>query len=136
MLEIYRGMRICGCAGAGLYMKLGIYMQPGMRMQSQDTQDANGGPATSAGRQCGKRGSRNPRHRAGRINKKGPLERFAQGARESSGDLLSRARGPGTIGDLRLNFRVRDGNGCDPHSITAETNSCMEPNLSLQSPEP
>ena len=63
------------------------------------------------------------------INKKGPLERFAQGARESSGDLLSRTRGPGTIGDLRLNFRVRDGNGCDPHSITAETNSCMEPKL-------
>ena len=58
--------------------------------------------------------------------KKGPLERFAQGARESSGDLLSRTRGPGTIGDLRLNFRVRDGNGCDPHSITAETISCME----------
>ena len=50
-----------------------------------------------------------------------------RGPRESSGDLLSRARGPGTIGDLRLNFRVRDGNGCDPHSITAETNSCMEP---------
>ena len=44
-----------------------------------------------------------------------------RGPRESSGDLLSRARGPGTIGDLRLNFRVRDGNGCDPHSITAET---------------
>ena len=58
--------------------------------------------------------------------KKGPLKRFAQGARESSGDLLSRTRGPGTIGDLRLNFRVRDGNGCDPHSITAETISCME----------
>ncbi len=49
-----------------------------------------------------------------------------RGPRESSGDLLSRTRGPGTIGDLRLNFRVRDGNGCDPHSITAETNSCME----------
>ena len=52
-----------------------------------------------------------------------------RGPRESSGDLLSRARGPGTIGDLRLNFRVRDGNGCDPHSITAETNSCMESKL-------
>ena len=49
--------------------------------------------------------------------------RLGRGPRESSGDLLSRARGPGTIGDLRLNFRVRDGNGCDPHSITAETNS-------------
>ncbi len=60
--------------------------------------------------------------------------RLGRGPRESSGDLLSRARGPGTIGDLRLNFRVRDGNGCDPHSITAETNSCMEPNF-LQSPE-
>ena len=66
--------------------------------------------------------------------KKGPLERFAQGARESSGDLLSRARGPGTIGDLRLNFRVRDGNGCDPHSITAETISLTWNLNSLQSP--
>ena len=47
--------------------------------------------------------------------------RLGRGPRESSGDLLSRTRGPGTIGDLRLNFRVRDGNGCDPHSITAET---------------
>ena len=47
--------------------------------------------------------------------------RLGRGPRESSSDLLSRARGPGTIGDLRLNFRVRDGNGCDPHSITAET---------------
>ena len=55
--------------------------------------------------------------------KKGPLERFAQGARESSGDLLSRIRGPGTIGDARLDFRVRDGNGYDPRSIAAETNS-------------
>ena len=118
-----------------------------------------------------------PRHRVGSINKKGPLELFAQknkenikngdavpeqirddigsgmtarncaggtkkekappdvlrqAGRESSGDLLSRARGPGTIGDLRLNFRVRDGNGCDPHSITAETNSCMEPRLFKQ----
>ena len=58
---------------------------------------------------------------------KAPPDVLRQAGRESSGDLLSRARGPGTIGDLRLNFRVRDGNGCDPHSITAETNSCMEP---------
>ena len=65
------------------------------------------------------------RHRT----KKAPLAVFRQAGRESSGDLLSRTRGPGTIGDLRLNFRVRDGNGCDPHSITAETNSCMEPKL-------
>ena len=55
--------------------------------------------------------------------KKAPFEVLPQRGRESSGDLLSRTRGPGTIGDLRLNFRVRDGNGCDPHSITAETNS-------------
>ena len=55
--------------------------------------------------------------------KKAPPDVLRQAGRESSGDLLSRARGPGTIGDLRLNFRVRDGNGCDPHSITAETNS-------------
>ena len=66
--------------------------------------------------------------RAEGTKKKGPLEVIPQGARESSGDLLSRTRGPGTIGDLRLNFRVRDGNGCDPHSITAETISCMELN--------
>ena len=52
---------------------------------------------------------------------KAPPDVLRQAGRESSGDLLSRARGPGTIGDLRLNFRVRDGNGCDPHSITAET---------------
>ena len=58
--------------------------------------------------------------------------RLGRGPRESSGDLLSRTRGPGTIGDLRLNFRVRDGNGCDPHSITAETKSCMESELFKQ----
>ena len=67
------------------------------------------------------------RNRAERYKQKRTPRAFAQGAHESSGDLLSRTRGPGTIGDLRLNFRVRDGNGCDPHSITAETNSCMEP---------
>ena len=48
---------------------------------------------------------------------------LAQGARESSGALLSRARGPGTIGEGRLDFRVRNGNGYDPLSRTAETNS-------------
>ena len=123
MLEIYRGMRICGCAGAGLYMKLGIYMQPGMRMQSRDAQDANGGPATSVR----KTGIAQPAGLRGSAKKeKAPPDVLRQAGRESSGDLLSRARGPGTIGDLRLNFRVRDGNGCDPHSITAETNSCME----------
>ena len=53
--------------------------------------------------------------------RKAPLAVFRQAGRESSGDLLSRIRGPGTIGDARLNFRVRDGNGCDPRSITAET---------------
>ena len=68
-------------------------------------------------------------NRAERYKQKWTPRAFAQGVRESSGDLLSRARGPGTIGDLRLNFRVRDGNGCDPHSITAETNSCMESKL-------
>ena len=69
--------------------------------------------------------------------RKAPLAVFRQAGRESSGDLLSRIRGPGTIGDARLNFRVRDGNGCDPHSITAETKSCMEPKLfcNLQSSE-
>ena len=55
--------------------------------------------------------------------RKAPLAVFRQAGRESSGDLLSRIRGPGTIGDARLNFRVRDGNGCDPRSITAETSS-------------
>ena len=48
---------------------------------------------------------------------------LAQGARESSGALLSRARGPGTIGEGRLDFRVRNGNGYDPLSRTAETNT-------------
>ena len=57
----------------------------------------------------------------GAYNKKGPLEDLPQGARESSGDLLSRARRPGTIGDEGLDFRVRKGNGYDPLSITAET---------------
>ena len=64
-----------------------------------------------------------PRKIRGRYKQERAPRGFPQGARESSGDLLSRARGPGTIGDLRLNFRVRDGNGCDPHSITAETSS-------------
>ena len=44
----------------------------------------------------------------------------ASGARGSGGDLLSRARRPGTIGDRRLDFRVRNGNGYDPPSMTAE----------------
>ena len=64
------------------------------------------------------------------VKKKSPPGGLPRGGRESSGDLLSRARGPGTIGDLRLDFRVRDGNGYDPHSITAETISCME-NLTI-----
>ena len=64
----------------------------------------------------------------GTVHKKSPPGGLPRGGRESSGDLLSRARGPGTIGDLRLDFRVRDGNGYDPHSITAETISCMELN--------
>ena len=79
-----------------------------------------------------RRFSRHPRGGGMTVKKKGPLERLAQGARESSGDLLSRIRGPGTIGDLRLDFRVRDGNGYDPHSITAETKSCMENKLLKQ----
>ena len=62
-------------------------------------------------------------NRAERYKQERTPRAFAQGVHESSGDLLFRTRGPGTIGDLRLNFRVRDGNGCDPHSITAETNS-------------
>ena len=57
----------------------------------------------------------------GRYKNEEAPRHVGRGPRESSGDLLSRARGPGTIGDLRLNFRVRDGNGCDPHSMTAET---------------
>ena len=49
--------------------------------------------------------------------------RLGEGPRESSGALLSRARGPGTIGEGRLDFRVRNGNGYDPLSRTAETNT-------------
>ena len=95
----------------------------------------NGCGVTNAGRvrdgagTCPQGGPRRRRKIRGRRTvqkKKGPLEDLPQGARESSGDLLSRIRGPGTIGDLRLDFRVRDGNGYDPHSITAETISCME----------
>ena len=59
---------------------------------------------------------------SGHIKRRAPRA-FAQGARESSGDLLSRARGPGTIGDEGLDFRVRKGNGYDPLSVTAETMS-------------
>ena len=66
------------------------------------------------------------------VKKKSPLDGLPSRGRESSGDLLSRIRGPGTIGDLRLDFRVRDGNGYDPHSITAETISCMESRLFKQ----
>ena len=53
--------------------------------------------------------------------KKSPPRGLPHGGRESCSDLLSRARRPSTIGDRRLNFRVRNGNGCDPPSITAET---------------
>ena len=58
-----------------------------------------------------------------RAKTKSPPRGLPQGGRESSSDLLSRTRRPGTIGDRRLNFRVRNGNGCDPPSITAETMS-------------
>ena len=59
---------------------------------------------------------------SGHIKRRGPPP-LGEGPRESSGDLLSRARGPGTIGDEGLDFRVRKGNGYDPLSVTAETNS-------------
>ena len=61
------------------------------------------------------------RRRRAENKKKSPPGGLPRGGRESSGDLLSRARRPGTIGDRRLNCRVRNGNGCDPPSITAET---------------
>ncbi len=53
--------------------------------------------------------------------KKSPPGGLPRGGRGSSGDLLSRTRGPGTIGHEGLDFRVRNGNGYDPLSITAET---------------
>ena len=56
-----------------------------------------------------------------RMKRKSPLRGLPRRGRESSGDLLSRARGPGTIGDEGLDFRVRKGNGYDPLSVTAET---------------
>ena len=56
-------------------------------------------------------------------HKKSPARRLRQAGRESSGALLSRARRPGTIGEGRLDFRVRNGNGYDPLSRTAETMS-------------
>ena len=64
------------------------------------------------------RDSRNPRAAQKR---KAPLAELRQAGRESSGDLLSRARRPGTIGDEGLDFRVRKGNGYDPLSVTTET---------------
>ena len=51
--------------------------------------------------------------------KRGPLP-LGKGPRGSGGDLLSRARRPGTISERRLDFRVRNGNGYDPASRTAE----------------
>ena len=57
--------------------------------------------------------------RSGGQKKEGPPRSLA-GARGSGGDLLSRARRPGTIGDKWLDFRVRNGNGYDPPSMTAE----------------
>ena len=57
---------------------------------------------------------------SGHIKRRGPPP-LGEGPRESSSDLLSRARGPGTIGDEGLDFRVRKGNGYDPLSVTAET---------------
>ena len=56
-----------------------------------------------------------------RIKRKSPSHCLQGKGRESSSDLLSRARGPGTIGDEGLDFRVRKGNGYDPLSVTAET---------------
>ena len=53
--------------------------------------------------------------------KKSPPEGLPSGGRESSDALLSRTRRPGTIGEARLNCRVRNGNGCDPRSRIAET---------------
>ena len=61
-----------------------------------------------------------PQGGAVRKNEEAP-RRSGEGPRESSGDLLSRTRRPGTIGDEGLDFRVRNGNGYDPLSITAET---------------
>ena len=73
---------------------------------------------------------RTPARAVARKNEEAPC-RLGRGPRESSGDLLSRIRGPGTIGDVGLDFRVRDGNGYDPHSITAETNSAWKSRLFL-----
>ena len=85
---------------------------------------AEGTRAETCGHACPRGGLRGGAGFAGGAGKKERAPRgFPQGARESSGDLLSRIRGPGTIGDAGLDFRVRDGNGYDPHSITAETNS-------------
>ena len=69
---------------------------------------------TSRGRESGAGGG------TVRKNEEAPC-RLGRGPRESSSDLLSRARGPGTIGDEGLDFRVRKGNGYDPLSVTAET---------------
>ena len=65
---------------------------------------------------------KSPRDCGGRYIKKSPLDGLPSRGRESSGALLSRARRPGTIGEGRLDCRVRNGNGYDPLSRTAETN--------------
>ena len=52
--------------------------------------------------------------------KKGSSSLTAQGTQGSGGDLLSRTRKPGTIGDKWLDCRVRNGNGYDPLSMTTE----------------
>ena len=59
--------------------------------------------------------------RVPRGHKKSPFRGLPQKGRESSDALLSRTRRPGTIGEARLNCRVRNGNGCDPRSRIAET---------------
>ena len=79
--------------------------------------------AVSQGRPVltGRNGESAAARRSGAHKNEEAPRHVGRGPRESSGDLLSRARGPGTIGDEGLDFRVRKGNGYDPLSVTAET---------------
>ena len=115
-------VRVCVSAGGGLRGGEGFAGGAGKKERAP-----RGFPqgAASHGRPVltGRNGESAAARRSGtHKNEEAPC-RLGRGPRESSCDLLSRVRGPGTIGDVGLDFRVRDGNGYDPHSITAETNS-------------
>ena len=52
--------------------------------------------------------------------KRAPIRINEWGLKNPAATYSSGPERPGTISDIWLNFRVRNGNGCDPLSITAE----------------